>query len=141
MSCSSHSGCLTGQYCDSAYNCYTCSHITPSVCDAFDANCCSEAFLAQCTDDPAQCQLPPDLEGRAFVGFPTAFRVPLGVIGLIAGLLISATGYRLWKYTIFFLGFVIFAVPGAVIGWYSQGATNLAKLTTTSGRLTASQSI
>jgi hypothetical protein len=39
--------------------CYTCTYITPTTCDAFDGDCCSPAFLAQCTTNPAACPPPP----------------------------------------------------------------------------------
>ena len=62
---SGHSQCLTGLYCDGSTstsgNCYTCTFITPENCDALviAGDCCSDAFLAQCTTNPFNCPPPP----------------------------------------------------------------------------------
>lgn len=55
QSCTSHNSCSASFYCDSGMTCYTCTYITPTTCDAFDDDCCSPAFLAQCTTNPAAC--------------------------------------------------------------------------------------
>ena len=57
--CTSHASCSVNFYCDGSLQCYTCSYITPVTCDAFDQNCCSPVFLAQCPTNPAQCPPPP----------------------------------------------------------------------------------
>jgi hypothetical protein len=60
--CNSHSSCQQNFYCDSGGSCYTCSYITPVRCDAMGGDCCAEDFLAQCTDNPAQCVITPSPE-------------------------------------------------------------------------------
>lgn len=57
--CSSHKDCATGEFCEKSV--FVCSKCTTSydtntkTCKAFDDFCCSDAFLAQCVDDPAKC--------------------------------------------------------------------------------------
>ena len=41
------------------------------------------------------------------IDIPAALRVPAGLGGVAAGLILLVAGYRLWKYTIFLLGFVL----------------------------------
>ena len=50
-----HSSCDSGLYCDQSSNCYDCSFISFDSCDAADGDCCSDAFLKQCPDNPYQC--------------------------------------------------------------------------------------
>lgn len=58
--CAAHRDCPVAQYCDSAGNCYDCDYLgyTKSSCDAFDGNCCSQAFLEKCTRNPGRCAQP-----------------------------------------------------------------------------------
>ena len=56
--CESHAECPTGSYCDESYSCYQCGFVDRSTCDAFDSNCCSAKFLAQCHADPHRCRGP-----------------------------------------------------------------------------------
>lgn len=57
--CTKPSDCPAQQYCDNGDNCYQCSYINPSRCDAVDRECCSAAFLRQCPSNPAGCARPP----------------------------------------------------------------------------------
>lgn len=59
QSCTAHTDCAQNNYCDGGMSCYTCSYISPTTCDAFDNDCCSPAFLAQCPTNPAECPPPP----------------------------------------------------------------------------------
>ena len=49
-------------------------------------------------------------------GLSSAFTVPLGIIGIILGAGMGTFGYKMWKYTIFILGFLIIGFPCALIG-------------------------
>jgi hypothetical protein len=50
---------LVHRYCDGGNTCFTCSFISPSTCDAFDNDCCSDEFLVQCPSNPANCDIAP----------------------------------------------------------------------------------
>ena len=43
-----HSLCSEGEYCDGSFSCYTCDYITSTSCDAFDNDCTTDVFKAQC---------------------------------------------------------------------------------------------
>ena len=62
-SCTKPSDCPAQQYCDDDKNCYRCSYISSSKCDAIDGNCCSAAFRQQCTSNPHGCSGPPPPPG------------------------------------------------------------------------------
>ena len=49
-------------------------------------------------------------------GLSSAFTVPLGIVGIILGVGMGTFGYKMWKYTIFILGFLIIGFPCALIG-------------------------
>eukprot|EP01047_Picozoa_sp_COSAG01_P066506 COSAG01_NODE_9195_length_2523_cov_27.632990_1_plen_221_part_10 len=58
--CTTHNGAFNGcyvggGYCDQSNTCYRCNYITPTLCDAFDNDCCSSEFLSQCPGDPHGC--------------------------------------------------------------------------------------
>ena len=55
--CNQQSDCYIGSYCDITSICYDCSYIDPSSCDSIDNNCCSQAFLKQCTSNPFNCPI------------------------------------------------------------------------------------
>jgi hypothetical protein len=59
--CTTHNGAVNGcyyggGYCDQSNTCYRCNYITPTLCDAFDNDCCSSEFLSQCPGDPHGCK-------------------------------------------------------------------------------------
>ena len=54
-SCAGHTECPLGEHCDGSGRCRSCSAITPSRCDAVDAECCSAEFRAQCPSNPGGC--------------------------------------------------------------------------------------
>lgn len=54
-SCYQHSDCPADNYCDASGLCYSCTYINPSFCDAIDADCCGQLFLANCPADPYGC--------------------------------------------------------------------------------------
>ena len=68
--CADHAGCPGGQFCgvDSSGGrcspgcdtcCENCSAVTPTRCDSFDQNCCSDSFLQTCWRDPHDCHAKP----------------------------------------------------------------------------------
>eukprot|EP01045_Picozoa_sp_COSAG04_P002307 COSAG04_NODE_83_length_27770_cov_5.100755_2_plen_1107_part_00 len=58
-SCKEQGDCRKGEYCDSRKQCYRCSYIKPSSCDALGGDCCSEPFYAQCPTNPHNCTAVP----------------------------------------------------------------------------------
>ena len=67
--CNQQSDCYIGSYCDIASVCYDCSYIDPGSCDSIDNNCCSQAFLKQCTSNPFNCPInkPIDPESNIYL--------------------------------------------------------------------------
>jgi hypothetical protein len=57
-SCSTQSDCPAQQYCDDTSSCYACSYLADpkAKCDALGGDCCSAAFLTQCTSNPKECR-------------------------------------------------------------------------------------
>tara|TARA_B100001123_G_C15267181_1_gene1008894 strand:- start:658 stop:1137 length:480 start_codon:yes stop_codon:yes gene_type:complete len=55
--CNQQSDCYIDSYCNSMSECYECEHITPSLCDTLNTDCCSKEFLHQCVDNPYKCHI------------------------------------------------------------------------------------
>ena len=55
LTCSRQSDCYIGDYCDETSMCYACWYVDPGSCDSIDQNCCSQAFLKQCINNPFKC--------------------------------------------------------------------------------------
>eukprot|EP01046_Picozoa_sp_COSAG06_P016994 COSAG06_NODE_1140_length_10558_cov_34.662492_6_plen_541_part_00 len=59
--CRTHGDCAAGKYCDANGNCFSCSFVSASNCDAIDngvssmGSCCTEQFLHACPANPRQC--------------------------------------------------------------------------------------
>jgi hypothetical protein len=118
-SCVFQSECPINSYCDSGGSCYQCSYISPGRCDAAGGGslpCCTASFLDQCPTNPYQCRI--NTAGTSWldsIDIPDSLTIPIGIVGLVLGLVINVAGYRLWKYTIFLLGFIILGAVCAVI--------------------------
>lgn len=62
QACDRHRDCGAGDYCDSNHNCFACSFVSGSSCDAMDDGgntatgaCCTEEFLHKCPANPRRC--------------------------------------------------------------------------------------
>jgi hypothetical protein len=81
--CSNHADCPTGDYCDNTPVCYECDYITPGICDSFDGDCCTPAFLANCPGNPHGCNSPGICEMEPY---GTCDAIPMGSAVLAADL-------------------------------------------------------
>lgn len=59
--CRTHADCTAGKYCDGNGNCFSCSYVSASDCDAMDdglspmGSCCTAQFLHACPSNPHVC--------------------------------------------------------------------------------------
>eukprot|EP01043_Picozoa_sp_COSAG02_P063685 COSAG02_NODE_9095_length_2333_cov_2.237243_2_plen_556_part_00 len=61
LACQGHGDCNDGEYCDANGNCFSCTYVSASNCDAIDdgtspmGSCCTAQFLHACPSNPRLC--------------------------------------------------------------------------------------
>jgi hypothetical protein len=146
-SCSGACECCIGDYCSPVVvgdatstddcaelypDCETCADQSPGQCDwagcpptcalgdvgcAGDTPSCTCLYgPSACDADTSSCSLSPN------INVSPGITVPLGLIFLPIGLAIALAGYRLWKYVVFMLGFLIMGILCALVAFVDAAA-------------------